>query len=87
PRRGCRSAGETRTVVLRLSGPYLGDDRYRLDVAHQPTVNDDRARIRTRLTDGWRFTDPQGAELVDGELVFEGALTEDLLVEATITPD
>jgi hypothetical protein len=34
-------AGATRTVVFHLRGDVVGHDRYVLDVAHQPLVNDD----------------------------------------------
>ena len=77
----------TATVVLRLRGTHLDGDRYRLDLARQPTVNVDELTVSVSGSDGWNVSEADGAEPSDGTAVFEGPFAEDHTIEARFRSD
>ena len=79
--------GETRSVVIKLSGTYAGGDRFRLDVASQPTVQPDRLMVSVRGAEGWRVVGARGAEVAEGAARLDQDLTEDLVLEVELESD
>lgn len=63
-------------VEVFLEGTVAGEDAYRLDVAHQPTIEPDRVAVRVRMRGGGGFGEGHGAVVKPGLTTATFALAE-----------
>ncbi len=77
-------AGQTRTVVLELTGLLRPGSGYLLDVARQPTVGTDRLAVHVNLPSGWNVAQATAPLVVTGSQA-DGSLDQakPLVIEVT----